>query len=193
MQMINGAADAKLQRFDVKQVKHKRPIISSTLSMFQRILLATDGTVTDILESYLCEPIQVVKLSEILLPTPDDIDTLHVFQGTEMIYRKILLQGKVSHKNYLYAKSILVPDRLEDSFRHELLNSQVPIGRLWREKRIETFKVIIDTTLESANQLSEFFEISKDSEMLSRTYQVFSSGQIIMVITEKFPATYFTD
>lgn len=42
-----------------KKERPQKPIISSTLSVFQRILLTTDGTVTDILESYLCESIQI--------------------------------------------------------------------------------------------------------------------------------------
>lgn len=163
----------------------------STLSPFQRILLTTDGTVTEILEAYLFEPIQIVKLSEDTVSTTVDIPALDLPQGREIIKRKILLQGRISRKNFVYAESLIVPDRLEENFKYELLNTQVPMGRVWREKRMETFKEIIDSALESAEHLSEYFQLEQDAKMLSRTYQVFSASRPIMIITEKFPESYF--
>ena len=163
----------------------------SRLSAFQRILLTTDGTLTEILEAYLFEPIQVVKLFENIIATKQDISPLDLKAGSEVIERKVLLQGKISRKNFIYAESRLAADRLELKFRDELLKSQIPMGRLWLEHKIETFKEIIDSSQELAEDLSNYFKIQREDRMLSRTYRVFSNHQPIMMITEKFPERYF--
>jgi chorismate-pyruvate lyase len=163
----------------------------SKLSPFQRILLTTDGTLTEILEAYLFEPIHIVKLAGEIIVTNKDLPLLGLKTGSEMIERKVLLQGKISRKNFIYAESILVTKRLEPKFRDELLKFQIPMGRLWLEHKIETFKEIIDSSQELAEDLSNYFKIQREDRMLSRTYRVFSNHQPIMMITEKFPESYF--
>ncbi|MCP2728420.1 chorismate--pyruvate lyase family protein [Limnofasciculus baicalensis] len=181
----------ELMRPDLDDSLARNHIEASKLSPFQRILLTTDGTVTEILEAYLFEPMRIVKLSEEIAATKQDIPYLNLKVGNEVIDRKILLQGKISRKNFIYAESIIVPDRLEPKFRDQLLNSKIPIGKLWLEHRSETFKEIVDSSQEPAEKLSDYFQISKEDKMLSRTYRVFSNRQPIMMITEKFPASYF--
>jgi chorismate-pyruvate lyase len=180
-----------LMKPDVEENLARSHIEPSRLSAFQRILLTTDGTLTEILEAYLFEPIQIVKLVENIIATKQDISPLDLKAGSEVIERKVLLQGKISRKNFIYAESRLAADRLELKFRDELLKSQIPMGRLWLEHKIETFKEIIDSSQELAEDLSNYFKIQKEDRMLSRTYRVFSNHQPIMMITEKFPESYF--
>jgi chorismate-pyruvate lyase len=180
-----------LMRSDIEENMATSHIEPSRLSAFQRILLTTNGTLTEILEAYLSEPIQVVKLFEKIIATKQDISPLDLKAGSEVIERKVLLQGKISRKNFIYAESRLAADRLELKFRDELLKSQIPMGRLWLEHKIETFKEIIDSSQELAEDLSNYFKIQREDRMLSRTYRVFSNHQPIMMITEKFPESYF--
>lgn len=168
--------------------KHINPV---NLSPFQRILLTSDGTLTEILEAYLLEKIQLVKLSETLLRVTKYVSALDLDIDTEVIERKILLQGKISLNNFIYAESIIVPERLDAEFKSRLIKSQEPMGRLWLEHRLETFKEIIDSAIEIAEDLSEFFNIGREDKMLSRTYRVFSNKKPIIMITEKFPESYF--
>jgi len=161
------------------------------LSSFQRIILTTDGTLTHILEAYLLEAIQVVKLSEGFVGLTQSSASLNLNVGDEVIERKILLQGKTSKRNWIYAESVIVPDRLDERFRECLLKSHESIGRLWLEQGIETFKEIIHSNEQFAENLSEYFNISKQEKLFSRTYRVFSNRQLIMTITEKFPTSYF--
>ena len=188
---INEKEKYSLMRADLDESLTRSHIEPSRLSAFQRILLTTDGTLTEILEAYLFEPIHIVKLSEEILVTSQDIPSLDLKSGSEVIERKVLLQGKISRKNFIYAESSLVPERLEPEFRDELLKSRIPMGRLWLEHKIETYKEIIDSTQESADNLSNYFRIQTQDRMLSRTYRVFSNHQPIMMITEKFPESYF--
>ncbi len=190
-QAINEKDPGEMMRHDLHQSLTRSHIDPSKLSTFQRILLTTDGTLTEILEAYLLEKIQVVKLSEGLVSITRDLPQLELKRGSEVIERKILLQGKISRKNFIYAESILVPDRLDDNFKDELLKSKTPLGRLWLEHKIETFKEIVDSSKELAANLSAYFPINNEDNMLSRSYRVFSKRQPIMMITEKFPESYF--
>jgi chorismate-pyruvate lyase len=65
------------------------------------------------------------------------------------------------------------------------------IGKLWLEYRVETFKEIVDLSQELAGNLAEDFKINKDENLFSRTYRVFSQNQPVMMITEKFPTSFF--
>ncbi len=178
-------------RPDLRQSLTRSHINPATLSPFQRILLTTDGTVTDILEAYLFEQIQVVKLAEALHPTPQAIPELELVAGTEVIDRQILLKGKISQRHFIYAESIIVPSRLDEHFRHELLKTRTPIGKIWLDQKVETFKEIIISGREPAQHLAAHFDITPEDVLLFRTYRVISNRQATMLITEKFPERYF--
>ncbi len=163
------------------------------LSPFQRILLTTDGSITDMLESYSRERMKLVKLSEEISNLETDILPMQLKKGAEVIERKILLRGKISQKNYIYAESIIVPNRLVERFRKELLTTKTPIGKLWYEQKIETFKEIITTGKYCANQLASYFQINPQDKIIFRTYCVISNQKYTMMITEHFPELYFID
>ncbi|TGO03141.1 4-hydroxybenzoate synthetase [Candidatus Thiomargarita nelsonii] len=157
-------------RNDLQQSLNRSHIDPSALSTFQRILLTTDGTVTDMLESYFSEQI------------PQDIPVMHLKKGTEVIDREILLRGRISRKNYIYAESIVVIDRLDEDFRNELLKTKTPIGKLWLEHRIESFKEIVDSGKEPApEKLAHYFRIEPNINLLFRTYCGFFDGFVLSV------------
>ena len=182
---------SKILRTDLQESLNHHHINLQELSVFQRILLTTDGTVTNTLEAYLFEPIQVVKLSEKLTSVSQDVSFIQLKQGEEVIDRKILLRGKLSGRNFLYAESIIVTDRLDKKFREELLTTKNPIGKVWLDQKIETFKEIVDSGKEPANGLAEYFNIEREEKMIFRTYCVLSNRKYVMMITEKFPESYF--
>ena len=177
--------------FNLHKTSHHGSIDLFALSALQKILLTTDGTLTKILEAYLSEEIQMVKLSERSTFIAQDIPLLELKRRSEVIERKILLQGKVSKKNVLYAESILVPERLDKHFREELLKSEIPLGKLMLAHWMETFKEIMTSGKEPSNGLSAFFQISHGDKLLSRTYRLSHHCKPIMLITEKFPESYF--
>jgi chorismate-pyruvate lyase len=182
-----------VSRPDLEASLKKSHIDPAKLSVFQRIILTTDGTLTEILEAYLSEKITLVKLSETIEPITQDISLLDISCGQEVIERKILLQGKISRNNWVYAESILIPDRLDENLKNELLLSQESMGRLWLEHRLETFKEIVDSAREPAEDLADYFKIERSDKLLSRTYRVFSGRRPIILITEKFPETFFRE
>jgi chorismate-pyruvate lyase len=163
----------------------------SDLSAFQKILLIADGTLTNILEAYLAERICVNKIAEEVTLSQKTITDLGVDPGEELLQRKILLYGDASSKNWIYAHSIIALNRLQQEFREQLVNSKIPIGKLWRKYKVETFKEIVDYSLEPANDFAQYFSIERDEQLLSRTYRVISDRKQVMLITEKFPTSFF--
>ena len=165
---------------------------ASDLSSFQRILLKANGTVTAMLEAYFSEPIQVVKLSENLAKMKLELPNIKLNQEEQVIARKVLLQGKISRRNFIYADSLILINNLDERFSYQLLNTKKPIGKLWSEQKVETFKEIINSGKEPANELSNYFCIRPEENLIFRTYSVYSQGKINMIITEKFPESYFS-
>ena len=167
---------------------------TSSLDPLQRVLLVTDGTLTEILEATFLERIQLIKVAQQVIhanashaqldpgPDPDHKETV--------IERKVLLRGEASGRNYAYAESLIAVDRLGPTFRDELLESNTPLGRLWLQHKLETFKELQAVHCQSANQLSCYFECAAASLLLVRTYRVFSGSRPVMIITEHFPMQY---
>jgi chorismate-pyruvate lyase len=168
-----------------------QPLDLARLSLSQKTLVLTDGTLTKMIELYIGELLHVVKLSERTIVLPQPIASLQIQPGQSVIERKILLQGMVQAQNWLYAESLIIPDRLEPSFKERLLHSREPIGKLWIEHRTETFREILASFREPADKLASYFAIAPEEHLLCRSYRVFSNRQPIMLITEKFPESFF--
>lgn len=165
---------------------------TSSLDLLQRILLISDGTLTDTLEAAFLEPITLVKLAVDIVPAPAPIEPLDLEAGTMMMQRKILLRAKRSGCNLVYAESFLVLDRLPKAFREGLVESNLPIGRLWSEQKLETWKEILTVERRPARELAEYFNSDEEAEILARRYRVFSAGRPTMLIAEHFPVHYPT-
>lgn len=164
----------------------------SKLNPLQRIILVYNGTLTKLLENLLGEQLIVVKLHESIDVTLQEIPLLNLLANENVMKREICLQGKNSGVNWLHAESLIVPERLPALFREELLSSQTPIGKLWTKYRVETFKELFQPFEEPAQNLAIHFDIEPNDLLLGRSYRVFSQQQPVMLLTEKFPVTYFT-
>lgn len=197
--MTNQAANNDLKnsigmlRIDLQDSMRQSSLDPKAMSPFQRILLTTDGTVTDILEAQMSESMKVVKLYEEVIPANKTIPYLEIGEGTEVIARKILLRGKCSHKNYIYAESVLVPERLSPAMREALLTTRKPIGLLILESRTESFREILSCKREPMGEIAQYYDLPEDAPLISRTYRIYAGGHPIMLITEKFPESYFKD
>jgi len=181
-----NSSNKDLLRIDLQTSLKRSPLNPKDITPFQRILLTTDGMVTEILEAYLWERMKIIKLSQDYCRLDKDIPALEIGKGCKVMERKILLCGGISRKNHLYAESIIIPDRLHEKIRDGLLNTNKPIGLLILENRLETFREILDCGKEEAQDLASYFNVKRDDFLIFRTYRVFSNGLPIMLITEKF-------
>lgn len=161
----------------------------ATLTPLQRILLITDGTLTEILEAHFLERIELVKISERVLASGDDGARVGAEPGEPVLERKITLRGTKTRTRYVYAESLLLVSRLEESFRTELLETNVPLGRLWRHHRLETYKELVSIDCRPAREFGAHLDCAADAPVLGRAYTVFSSKRPVMRIAEYFRAT----
>jgi chorismate-pyruvate lyase len=162
----------------------------NSAQLLQRILLTNDGTLTDTLESAFLEPIDLVRLDIRLTQAPAAVPVLEIEAGDAVMERKILLRGQRSGVNYAYAESLLAVDRLDSVFRDQLIHSNMPLGRLWLENRLETWKQRLTIFRRAVPELAGYFGIDAQVELLGRSYRVFNNRRPIILITEYFPQQY---
>lgn len=165
----------------------KNGINFEELSPFRRALLVIDGTVTKFLEAYLWEPILVENLYQKRVVVNRDIALLDLRKGEKVIKRKVLLRGKNSGEVYTFAESYIRVDRLKKDVRRDLENGIIGIGELLRDRRVETYREIVNYGKRKAGRLGKYFGINRDSHILFRKYVIFSGGKPVIMITEKFP------
>lgn len=158
--------------------------------MVQRIMLATDGTLTDTVEAIFNEPVRLKKLSVASGTSESDLEWLTLPAGADIMMRRVLIAGERSGRAYVYAESTLSLDRLPGEFRTQLQISNEPLGRLWSRYRLETWKELVHVRLLAEPAISGYFHPDDSREIVSRTYRLFSGGQPVMLINEYFPASY---
>ncbi len=162
------------------------------LSAVQRILLSTDGRITDIVEAYAREPVCVVKLSE-TIDEPGHSPELELSDDDDVLYRSVLIAGIRSGFDYLYATSLIVTGRLPTPMIEALLCTDMPFGQLLVVHRVETLREILRWDRAPAGRYSAYFDMEPTDMLLSRTYRVLAREQPVALITEKFPDSHFCD
>lgn len=160
------------------------------LTSMQRILLTSDGSMTRLLEAYVGEPIQAVKLAQEIITHAYLPDFFDLTEDSPILRREVLLKSAVSRMNLLHAESFIVLERLSMEIRESLFSSDTPIGVLLRRERVETFRDIIDNRKVKAHALAAFFNLDPAASLISRSYLITISQRPALWITEKFPASF---
>jgi chorismate-pyruvate lyase len=156
------------------------PLFAS-LAPMQRVMLLSNGTLTDILQAFTLEEIGVHKFSErVHYNAPD-------FIAEETLERSVVLYGKKTSRYYVYAESVIALERLPQALARELCEGSEPLGRLLLKHRLETFKELIDVRIGKSERASAF--LASHSRFLIRSYRVFVNERPCMVIHEYFPAS----
>jgi len=157
----------------------------------QRALLTADGNVGRILEGYAGEPIEAVKLEQFSAPYGEQIHALELEADDERLSRRVILRGSRTGRSLLYAESVIAVARLHPMVRSGLLSTSEPIGRLLCAARAETFREVLSLSRMPAWAHGAHFGIEEADEVFARTYRIISGGHPAMLITEKFPTTWF--
>lgn len=164
--------------------------MTTPFTRFQRVLLGTDGTVTNILEAYADEPVEVVKLLQVF-DTANGGDADLLVADDEVLRRRVLLRGTRTHRCLLYAEAVVVLHRVDPVVLDGLIQTDKPVGVLLKEARTETFREILHIDREPAAATAEHFGIDATAELICRTYRIMAGRRPIILITEKFPTEFF--
>lgn len=163
-----------------------------------RVLLATNGTLTNLLQAEFLERVSVAKIRERLgdqemlqaalaalaLPNPA---CFPVDPGETLYEREVCLVGHRTGYPYVHARSFLLLDRYPPAVR-EALASSTPLGLLWDKYQVPIRKHFLCYREVEASPLSVHFGLPVDAPIYRRTYLVLAAdGQPISLITESFP------
>ena len=118
----------------------------------------------------------------IVAPTSNDLE---VAEGEPLLERAATLRGRQSGSPYVYAKSVIVTNRLPMSFCLRLEASIDPIGRILNEMGIATTRTdLVEPCGFAFSRPNEAMKIGDC--LLIRTYRIDSEQTPLMVITEWF-------
>ncbi len=157
-----------------------------TLPRFlRRAILATDGTVSNLLEEFL-GPVVVEKLDEHELPAGAGEAWVGLEPGLKVISREVLIRTRESARVLLHAESLLILDYLDDILRRELLETDKPIGKLIGEYHRETYRELLGHRREAAGQLATHFDCTPEQTLIARLYRIHLGGRPAIQITERF-------
>jgi chorismate-pyruvate lyase len=156
------------------------------VSALERVLPVIGGTVTEVLERHLGEPLRATQLDQRTTVCAQPLPALALAVGELVLERRVLLRGATTSAPVLYAESLIALDRLDPRVRQGLLTTDKPIGRLIRENRLEIFRELLGSERAGNPHAAALFGLPLQTPLLSRIYRMSNGGQPVMQITEWF-------
>jgi beta-ribofuranosylaminobenzene 5'-phosphate synthase len=165
------------------------------LSRVQKILLGTDGSVTQLLESITGNPVTVKTLVQEIKPA--DAETagrVDVCVGAPVNHRVVELRDTVTGEVLIYAISETPVERLSPSFKKDLMMADIPIGKIIKHHQIEARREILNVRVAAASpETGRIFSLCPKEPVLSRQYQIIHQEKPLIFIEEQFPYNQFLD
>lgn len=165
------------------------------LSPVQKMLLGTDGSVTNLLEIITGSQIKIETLVQKVIPADAaSAEELKIDPGDLVNYRIVKLKRADTGEALIYAVSHTPLKRLEPGFKDDLTRADIPIGVILKKHQIESRRDITGAEILPADkEMSRIFNIFPKELMLSRKYSIFRHGEPLIAIKETFPYNSFQD
>ena len=161
---------------------------SSPVSPLQKILLLTDGSVTNLLEVVAGERVEVHTLAQqVVRADGAEAADLEIEAGDLINFRVVDLVGSESRRTFVHAVSHTPFDQLRPEFRDDLMAADIPIGRILQRYRMETRREIRDIRpIHADRNLSKTFNVPDKSVLFSRRYSIIHDQKPLIFIEEIF-------
>jgi chorismate-pyruvate lyase len=166
----------------------------AALTLFQKALLATDGTVTDLLALYAGQAIRAHKIAQTIAPRAETAEVPAVLTSSDdarILHREIVLMAGA--EPLLHAESFFLFERFSKATQTALLETETPIGYLWQREKTEMFREIVAITeapyAKAARALGVGSAAVDATPLVSRSYLIRTGGAPLGIITERFLAT----
>ncbi|HVP25338.1 MAG TPA: beta-ribofuranosylaminobenzene 5'-phosphate synthase [Methanomicrobiales archaeon] len=165
------------------------------LSRVQKILLGTDGSVTRILEVITGGRVRITTLSQEVVPAGKETAALlRIAEGDPVNHRVVKIEDAEFSAPLIYAVSDTPLGRLSPEFREDLMQADIPIGRILAAHRIEARREILEAkVIPAGTEHAGIFGIFRKEPVLSRRYQIIHRGEPLISIEEQFPYHAFLD
>jgi chorismate-pyruvate lyase len=155
----------------------------------QKILLTTDGSVTNILDVLKGHIIIKTLVQEFIEADEDIANELGIYVGDIVNYRVVVIG---TNEPLIHAISLIPVKRLDNNFKEDLIKADIPIGRILKKYNIEARREIKTVGVEKpTDELIKIF--NTNSWMLTRTYNIIHNKEILIRIKESFPYDLFRD
>jgi beta-ribofuranosylaminobenzene 5'-phosphate synthase len=161
----------------------------------QKFLLGTDGSVTQLLESVTGKKVGIRTLVQEIVPADRAAaDNLSIAEGDPVNYRVVEIRTEEDGEVLIYAISHTPVNRLSPEFRDDLMNADIPIGKIIKQHHIEARREILNARVTPATEeTGRVFSIGKNEPVLSRQYQIIHNKKPLIFIEEQFPYNRFLD
>ncbi len=165
--------------------------MSFNLNPIHKILMSTDGSITRILEAVSGKDVVVQTVEQRVIKADRDVaELLQINEGDDVNYRVVNL--KAGNDVLAHAISFTPLKRLKEEFKEDLMKADMPIGKIMRKYGIEARREIKWDRVERANpKFAKIFGIKEGEVVLIRNYNIIHQGEILINITEYFPASKF--
>ncbi|WP_042684520.1 chorismate--pyruvate lyase family protein [Methermicoccus shengliensis] len=145
-----------------------------------RICLATDGSLTHLLEVLFGKEVGVQAVEQEVVSADETIaQLLSVPEGSAINRRRVVLSAE--GQPLVWALSLSALERMPPSLRRDIGRAEKPIGKILREHGIESRRELlrVERTSEMASELG--------CEAVVREYYIIHAGEPMMWIREVFP------
>ncbi|MHA1377103.1 MAG: chorismate--pyruvate lyase family protein [Candidatus Helarchaeota archaeon] len=166
-------------------------IEKNELSPIHRILLHTNGTVTQVLREWIGEIINVVRLNNSYYR---DLEKYNLFykpnKSSLLKSREIILQNFSTKKNLVYALTFIQFQNLNQVTQYKLEHTDYGIGMILEQQKLETYREILEFHRIDVHKFKFFKNIflKANSFILHRAYNIIHEQKIWFTINEYFPA-----
>jgi len=153
--------------------------------ILERALSRTHGTVTEFLETTTGEAVDAQLIVQ-TASVATDRNLLDVAAGHPLVSRQAILRGRTSARAYLYAETLLVPDRLPPAVTRTLATTTDPIGRVLAARGISVSRTLLGAPRRSPGVAAVGPDRCRDAAIYARRYRIESGAAIVMLIDEWF-------
>ncbi len=171
----------------IKEVEQKIGHLSSA----QKILLATDGSVTTILDVLKGHINVNTLIQEYRKADERSAQELGISMGDTINYRTVIMSHDPENP-LIHAISLTPIKRLDRAIKEDLLKADIPIGRILKKYNIESRREVTHIGAEKPDEKLKML-FKTDSIMLSRTYNIIYQDKVLIWIKETFPYSLFKE
>ena len=173
------------------------PIEERELSPLHRILLHSNGTVTQTLRQWTGSLINLIKPEINTCFLWNKLHKYDLYYKSDRLrsckdfkYREVILQCAKTKINLVYALSLICVKNLTSTILHKLDHSDLGIGMIIEAEKLETYREILIFSKFKVDDVHFFRKIFPHAHhhILHRAYVIYHAKNPCFVINEYFPS-----
>ncbi len=172
------------------------PVKEEELSPLHRILLHTNGTVTQVLRQWTGALINIIKPPVNTCFLWDKLDKHGLYYKSQILncikfkFREVILQSSKTSTNLVYALSLICTKNISPTVLHKLDHTDLGIGMIIEAEKLETYREILAFGKFKVGDYPFFRKIFPFANhfILHRAYVVYHDLKPSFIINEYFPS-----